>query len=906
VNTNRVPALTRGQQPHAVFFPERVASFNASNLGIQDLPPVTFPRGHYEFDWVSIARHFVKELIAGKAEIKPSNSFFDPLPVFQYDSNQNASESAFEFTAMREEPAEIVSTLGGSPLKGQSNSSAPLKPTSSAKSNNQMDTSTRASAAPLQDILTSLTVLPSTSVFIKLKAVAALLERDITQIAPVAELMDSSRITVRNYATRLSEQSLETACEELFSLSRSAVNLLEESDTAWIRSPLRQLMDRTNAPSSGWSPLLKSAIEALFIGNLPAIVLCVLEVWNEKSFTKDASLNADITESLRKVFSDISEELELEFKTLSGNINEKRTLLLECQRELQMVGSTLEEHTDHLLNSCNEDDVLRKMKFLQGYVNRTDSRGAKLLNKMLSKNLKVKHFGPLMRFIRQLLGRFMLELVHLSSQYSHGTEFPPTAKLDDNEKSISDEIAFDAVSAEARDPQKEGPTKRSRSTWLDKFKRNKDTKPVKVYRELVPPEWEEQQNRDTESLLNRKEDVAAEFFPDDENSWTETALHNDNDTWERDYWKEGLSEETSPRFTAFDKMREQRFSRFLDPNAAERLDGLSVLPDETNDDNLNISQADKDVEDIPTSGDEQLSNSEPPNDFLPMKSSETIEAGFADSMTATTGDQYNSSIAPVESSDSSTSGIPPPLSTPDTALTVADNSPLRSIAQLLPPGDDWRNETEIRELLQCEDSSWEKLLALGLLKLGKATKKFGMRYQILREKMLETLVSDEAIRNILPTISSEVLGLLERFYSELVVEGTGVALSLFGRAWLGGQYWALVLSVIQEASRMLRCSSEDFLRLASRGAVNLDFVRAVFRTLRDGSVEGTAGVDWNGALLAEELRSFEQLQEELSFNRHELEELLEEERIPFFLIDGKCFILAADSRNLVDDELEDI
>jgi hypothetical protein len=82
----------------------------------------------------------------------------------------------------------------------------------------------------LQGVLASLSALPSTSVFIKLKAVAALLDRGLAQSFPAAPLMESSRMAVRNYAMRLSEQGLEAACEELFSLCLSAVNLLEEVD----------------------------------------------------------------------------------------------------------------------------------------------------------------------------------------------------------------------------------------------------------------------------------------------------------------------------------------------------------------------------------------------------------------------------------------------------------------------------------------------------------------------------------------------------------------------------------------------------------------------------------------------------------------------------------------------------
>ena len=129
---------------------------------------------------------------------------------------------------------------------------------------------------------------------------------------------------------------------------------------------------------ASWSGWLRSAIEALTTSSLPAISLCVLEVSNEKSFTKDASLNSDLSESLCRVFADVSEELERELNAHSENIDEKRTLLLDYQRELQMIGSTLEEQTEHLLSNVNEEDSLRKMKFLQGYVNRTHSGAATL------------------------------------------------------------------------------------------------------------------------------------------------------------------------------------------------------------------------------------------------------------------------------------------------------------------------------------------------------------------------------------------------------------------------------------------------------------------------------------------------------------------------------------------------
>ena len=895
VNTNRVPAIVRGQQPHPVFFPERVANLDASNLGIQELPPVTFPRGHYEFDWVAIARHFVKELFAGKVEIRPSASFFDPLPLFEDDTKPNALELAIDFSAkMHDESNGNVPTAGESiaPQKKRGHGYGRPAPSKPAKAST--------SAEPLlQSMLESLSVLPSSSVFIKLKAISTLLERGIYQVYPVVEMADSSRITVRNYATRLSEQGLEAACNELYSLSLSAVNLLEEADNDWIRGPLRQLMDRTNAPSSGWSPLLRAAIEALTTCNLPTIALCVLEVCNEKSFTKDASLNAELSESLRKVFAEVSELLEGELNAQSENIDLKRTLLLDYQRELQMIGSTLEEQTEYLLNSCNEEDSLRKEKFLQGYVNRTHSGAASLLNKMLSKTLKVKHFGPLMRFIRHLLGRLMHELVHLSNQHSHGSDSLSLRGADDGHdgNTISNDVAAIAEDGDGS----LGETGRKRSTWLDKFKRTKSTGPVKVYRELVPSLWEDKQNRDVEEsirmVLNNGFDVveASSFLERETCWWTET------ETWDRD-WKANLLEEdaTFQHITTFDNVRKQRFSRFLYPHAADPFDEVSVPIEESNNEsNWDVIQLSE--IDIQRSGDEEL-----------ISHPEPLVSGVA--AIAIPDDQLDLSALPSEPGDGlSSTSSPPNLAAPQSSplpVVTGSISSLPNIALLLPIDDDWRNETQMRELLGCDGGGWEKLLALGLLKIGK-TKKFGTRYQILGEKMVETLLSDEAIHSLLPNNSPELQDLLERFYSEVVVDSTGTVLRLFDRTWLGGPQWVAVLTVIEEASAALRCSCEDFLRLSSLGAVNLDIMQIGFRIVRDGSEgstgseAGSAGVDWTGALRANEIRLYEEMQEELFFNRHEFEELLESKGIRSFSVAGKYFILNAEAKKLLEEELED-
>ena len=896
VNANRVPAIVRGQQPHLAFFPERVTNFETSNLGIQELPPVTFPKGHYEFDWISIARHFVKELIAGKAEIRPSASFFDPLPLFEVDTKPNAFELTFEFSAKRDDDSEECDPMKSGSIapqkeKGNGHNPALLTPPSPAKSSNsQMRT------APLQFMLESLSVLPSSSVFIRLKAISTLLERSINQVYSVTEMMDSSRITVRNYAMRLSEQGLEAACDELYSLSLSAVNLLEEANKEWIRGPLRQLMDRANAPSSGWSPLLRAAIEALMTCNLPAIALCMLEVCNEKSFTKNASLNVDLSESLRRLFSDVSEDLERELKSQSGNIDLRRALLLDYQRELQMFGSTLEEQTEHLLSSCNEEDSMRKMKFLQGYVNRTHSGAAKLLNKILAKMLKVKHFGPLMRFIRQLLGRLMHELVHLSSQNSRGGESRETNNGNEGE-TISINVAVGVEDEDGNGRMGEtGLPRRKQSSWLNKFKRNKSAGPVKVYRELVPSDWEEKQNWDVKETVRTL--LSSGFDIDSETCLTET----ETETFGR-YWKADLSEEdaASPRMTAFENMREQQFFRFLDPDIAKRFDRVSFPTEESiNESSWDVVQISE--IDIQTSGDDELVSH--PTPLLNVTASIHMPDDQQDlsKLLSESGDGLPAASSPLSLAALQSSPLP-------TGSTFAP-----SITQLLPMDDNWRNETQMRELLCCKDDCWEKLLTLGLLKVGKATKKFGTRYQILREKMSETLVSDEAIHSLLPNTSPEMqhsLVSLERFYSEVVVDSTGTVLRLFDRTWLGGRNWTTVIAVIQEASAALCCSCEDFLCLSSLGAVDLEVMRVGFRSLR-GGCEGTetgadtAGVDWIGALIADELRLYEEMQQELSFNRREFEELLERKDIRSFSITGKYFILAAEATKLLEEELEDI
>jgi hypothetical protein len=234
-----------------------------------------------------------------------------------------------------------------------------------------------------------------------------------------------------------------------------------------------------------------------------------------------------------------------------------------------------------------------------------------------------------------------------------------------------------------------------------------------------------------------------------------------------------------------------------------------------------------------------------------------------------------------------------------------------NIVELLPvDGGEWRNKEEMQQLLQCDEDDWKKLLALGLLKEGKATKKFGTRYQMLREKMAETLLGAEAMHRALPALSAAGQGYLEGFYLGVVgSDSAGVVLRLLDRTWLGGAHWTAVLAVGQQVAAALRCGGEDLLHLASLGALDWAVLRAGFETLRDGGeVEGGGGggVDWTRALLVEKLRSFEYMQEELSFNRHELEELLEEEHVASFLIDGKYFILDSDSRRLLEEVLEDI
>jgi hypothetical protein len=155
----------------------------------------------------------------------------------------------------------------------------------------------------------------------------------------------------------------------------------------------------------------------------------------------------------------------------------------------------------------------------------------------------------------------------------------------------------------------------------------------------------------------------------------------------------------------------------------------------------------------------------------------------------------------------------------------------------------------------------------------------------------------------LPALSAKGQGYLEGFYVGVAGSGSaGVVLRLLDRTWLGGAHWAAVLAAVQQAAAALRCSGEDLLRLASLGALDWAVLHTGFETLRDGGQ--VQGADWAAALLVDELRSYEHMQEELSFNRHELEMLLEEEHVASFSIDGN-YISAAESKGLLDEALED-
>ena len=363
VISNRIPAPVQGQPPLPFFLLQaELQHYSANDIGLNapSIPDVTLSTGCYEFDWSSIASVLIATMTRGRLDFKTCNSFFEPL-AFAVDDDETTDLS---------QPSYYGGDNDGAFLSGAGN------------------VFTRLLVAA--DMVTESLAKISSSV-------------SVIRFSVDTELSGLERRKIHNLANRLDEGHMENLCEEALALCLGVLRLISQdyfeglSKLSSTLLPPEYLAKNFISNISlvpgmkSWSQDLLSLLEFPLI-SLSAALKCVAQLGTEGIVCCHLSLCADVPEDSKKRLMNIQDKVVMEVIAAECDVTAVTT-------ELQTISSLLTDSLDSLLNDTG-DKLLTKVTAVEKYLKEHQNQ---LANIILPK-LKIKHYGAVVRFLRQTLG----------------------------------------------------------------------------------------------------------------------------------------------------------------------------------------------------------------------------------------------------------------------------------------------------------------------------------------------------------------------------------------------------------------------------------------------------------------------------------------------------------------------
>ena len=362
-NQSRIPAPVVGQPPLPYYLNQaEFEHYSASDIGLNapSIPDVAPSTGCYEFDWSAIASVLIATLARGRLDFKTCDSFFEPL-AFAVGDDETTDLS---------QPGYDGGDKEGAFLSGVGN------------------VFTRLLVAV--DMVTESLPKISSSV-------------SVIQFSVDTELTGLERRKIHNLAKRLDEGHMENLCEEALALCLGMLQLISQdyfeglSELSSTLLPPKYLAKNFISNISlvpgmkSWSQELLSLLE-FPLGSLSTVLKYVAQLGTEGIVCCHLSLCTDLPEDSKKRLMNIQDKVVIKVIAAECDVNTVTT-------ELQTISSLLTDSLDSLLNDTG-DKLLTKVTAVEKYLKEHQNE---LANLILPK-LKIKHYGAVVRFLRQTLG----------------------------------------------------------------------------------------------------------------------------------------------------------------------------------------------------------------------------------------------------------------------------------------------------------------------------------------------------------------------------------------------------------------------------------------------------------------------------------------------------------------------
>jgi hypothetical protein len=452
-NQNRVPLPPPILQ---AFLPDQ-APLPANLINLPPLPPLPPIIGNYHVDWKLLAKFLLARVIQGKVTFTAEDEFFSPV---KFHSESTISPAA---TITLDSPPKSV--FKASSLIG------PRKNTVSTWQN-QVNEYFKASDAVLQR--RKLPVRESADVYVRLKITAQHLERRRIRLlgdAVQSILSEEQSTRIEKFIKRQSEKYLETISEQLLALGVALLFILDDVDTYNEESDdenehfletqkIKKLNDLRatpiltifeSIPQQSWDHLLRNEIANLSAFSIGEICDIFAELGFEGFGSSEHSFNETIPQHQLKRMTTERDNLIVSALEIDSLENEDQQIINNKIEELKDLGALLQRSVSDAKKATHMTKI-SSLPFLRPFF----ERGNRDLTRTLITDLQVRHFGTLIKFIRQALSQF---------SYMKLTANTIAETLEHNEE-----------------------IKRSER------KEKKSHKNLDLYTEYIPPEWAEYQH----------------------------------------------------------------------------------------------------------------------------------------------------------------------------------------------------------------------------------------------------------------------------------------------------------------------------------------------------------------------------------------------------------------------------
>lgn len=420
------------------------------------------PTGSFDTDWIAIASNLLSLVVRGKLLLKVvDNYFFRPLAY-----SKDVVESIGVIDPGVTLGKSLSAGLNGVPRRLLSDSDGGRDSQSSIKGT--VDVFTR--LLLVADMLSS-----KLRQFVKIDIDISMEIDDSKEdffFKSFCDLTGKSYDIIHNFARRQEEEVLEDICGQAVTLCIGVLSLIEDrivedivisSEGNSVKASdhfVRRYVEEIPYPpgSKRWSPLLLKLLNDMPLLRLPSAVKCLAKAGVNGVICCDQSLSSELSdeknEKLKKLQEDLIREVQRGVHDTSITV------------QLQNISSILNDNVDYFLND-SENKYLMDIPTISNYL----KNHANPVVKGIFTQLKVKHYGACLLYLRQTIG--LLSYHNLRSK----TYLNDISCKDDNVIGY-----FDG----------ENCLEESRIVNSIKIK-------ATVYHERVPEDWEYLQNKSTDN-----------------------------------------------------------------------------------------------------------------------------------------------------------------------------------------------------------------------------------------------------------------------------------------------------------------------------------------------------------------------------------------------------------------------